>query len=113
VTDRLGWRNSHKNPPEVGQEVYYFGPNIGIGIGRYHYEEQRIVSEKGNRDIELCPHIFTNNHWGVVDACDAPYWQPYDPERAKSWCPVIPVGHMREIVDMLDAIKSAEQDDAA
>lgn len=111
TADQFGWRNSHKDPPAVGQEVYYFGPNIGIGIGHYKYEEQRIVGTKGNKDIELCPHIFTNNHWGVVDACDAPYWQPYDPERAKSWSPMPPVGYMREIVSDLDAIAAAEKDE--
>lgn len=111
TADKFGWRNSHKDPPAVGQEVYYFGPNIGIGIGHYKYEEQRIVGTKGNKDIELCPHIFTNNHWGVVDACDAPHWQPYDPESAKSWVPMPPVGYMREIVSDLDAIAAAEKDE--
>jgi hypothetical protein len=86
----MKWNNSHKNPPATGQKVYYFGENIGIGIGHYKYEEQVIKSTKGNKDIELCPHIFTNVSFGVVDACDAPYWLPYDEERAKSWCPIVP-----------------------
>lgn len=29
----MEWNNSHKNPPQSGEKVYYFGPNIGIGIG--------------------------------------------------------------------------------
>jgi hypothetical protein len=81
TVDRFGWRNSHKDSPTMGQEVYYFGPNIGIGIGRYSYEENRSfrpysydeagVKVYDDKEIELCPHIFTNNKWGVVDACDA------------------------------------------
>jgi len=95
----MEWNCSHKNPPEVGQEVYYFGPHIGIGIGHYRYEEQVIKSEKGHPDIQLCPHIFTNNSFGVVDACDAPFWLPYDAERAKSWCPIIPEQYTKDLYD--------------
>jgi hypothetical protein len=80
----MEWNDSHKNPPEVGQKIYYFGPNIGIGIGHYTYEDRKFDN------IELCPHVFTNTGWGVVDACDAPFWYPYDEERSKSWCPIIP-----------------------
>lgn len=101
-SDTFGWRDSHKDPPAVGQEIYYFGPNIGIGVGHYHYEEQRIISEKGNKDIELCPHIFTNNCWGVVDGCDAPCWQPYNAERAKSWSPIPPVKYLQQLAEEFD-----------
>ncbi len=121
TVDRFGWRNSHKDSPAMGQEVYYFGPNIGIGIGRYSYEENRSfrpysydeagVKVYDDKEIELCPHIFTNNKWGVVDACDAPRWQPYNPERAKSWSPMPPVGYIRQIVHDLDAIASAQEDE--
>lgn len=104
----MEWNNSHKNPPSPGQKVYYFGPNIGIGIGHYRYEEQTIKGEFGNPDIELCPHIFENVSFGVVDACDAPHWLPYDEERAKSWAPIPPAGYMREIIAMLDAIEAPE-----
>lgn len=95
----MEWNNSHKNPPAVGQKVYYFGTNIGIGIGHYHYEQQVIKSKFGNPDIELCPHIFTNVSFGVVDACDAPYWIPYDEERAKSWVPIIPKEYTKNLYD--------------
>jgi hypothetical protein len=103
--DRLGWRNSHKDPPAGGQEVYYFGPDIGIGIGHYKYEEQVIKSKKGHPDVHLCPHIFTNNEFGVVDACDAPRWQPYDAKRAKSWVPIPPVEYLQEIMENLSSQK--------
>lgn len=86
----MEWNNSHKNPPEVGQKVYYFGENIGIGIGHYSYDE---------RQFNLCKHIFTNTNWGVVDACDAPFWLPYDEERAKSWCPIIPEEYTKGLYD--------------
>jgi hypothetical protein len=95
----MKWNNSHKNPPEVGQKVYYFGENIGIGIGHYTYEEQRLIMGSGRIDINLCPHIFTNVDWGVVDACDAPFWLPYDEEDAKSWCPIIPEEYTKGLYD--------------
>ena len=104
----MEWNNSHKHPPEVGQKVYYFGPNIGIGIGHYSYEEGRsfdpyYCDEGGkvyeDKSIELCPHIFENVSFGVVDACDAPYWLPYDEERAKSWCPIIPEKYTKDLYE--------------
>lgn len=94
------WIDSHKNPPAVGQEVYYFGINIGIHIGKYIYEERSIPRKDGS-EIKLCPHVFVNNDWGVVDACDAPRWIPYDAERAKSWVPLPPLEYMQEIMDEL------------
>ena len=93
----MEWNDSHKNPPSVGQKVYYFGENIGIGIGHYTYEERTLKSN--GKDIELCPHIFTNVDWGVVDACDAPFWYPYYEERAKGWCPIIPEKYTQGLYD--------------
>lgn len=104
----MEWNNSHKRPPYVGQKVYYFGENIGIGIGYYSYEERTMIpytyndkneKEYADKEIKLCPHIFTNVSWGVVDACDAPYWLPYDEERAKSWCPIIPEQYTKGLYD--------------
>ena len=102
----MEWIDSHKNPPKHDQKVYYFGPNIGIGIGYYKLEKQFINRTEGivgNRinesDIELCPHIFHNTKFGVVDACDAPFWYPYDEERAKSWCPIIPEKYTKDLYD--------------
>lgn len=105
----MEWNNSHKNPPKVNEKVYYFGPNIGIGIGHYSFVEQRSfkpysydkTGEKvyDDEEISLCPHIFTNVGFGVVDACDAPFWLPYDEERAKSWCPIIPEKYTKGLYD--------------
>lgn len=93
------WNNSHKNPPKQDQVVYYFGVNIGIWIGRYHYEEEELVVCEG-RTVELCPHHFLcNDGFGVVDACDAPYWLPYDAERAKSWIPIVPKEFTKGLYD--------------
>lgn len=89
----MEWNNSHKNPPKNGEKIYYFGPNIGIGIGHYQYKENSVYG------IELCPHLFTNVSWGLVDACDAPFWLPYDEERAKSWCPIIPIEYTKDLYD--------------
>lgn len=95
----MEWNNSHKNPPRQGQEVYYFGVNIGIGIGHYSYEERTITNERNGKRIDLCPHVFRNNNWGVVDACDAPFWLPYDAERAKHWVPIIPKEYTQNLYD--------------
>ena len=105
----MEWNNSHKNPPEVGQKIYYFGPNIGIGVGHYsfvesrsfnpYYYDQNGVKVYEEKKINLCPHIFTNVNWGIVDACDAPFWFPYDEERAKSWCPIIPEKYTKDLYD--------------
>ena len=93
----MEWNNSHKNPPQVGQKIYYFGPNIGIGIGHYRYEEHSI--KHLGKVVELCPHVFYNTTFGVVDACDAPFWLPYDEERAKGWCPIIPEEYTNGLYD--------------
>ena len=106
----MEWNNSHKNPPNVNQKVYYFGPYIGIGIGHYYNESGRsfypyYYDEQGEKQydykkkVELCPHIFQNINFGTVDACDAPYWLPYDEERAKSWCPIIPEQYTKDLYD--------------
>ena len=89
----MEWNNSHKNPPKDGEKIYYFGPHIGIGIGHYKYEERNMSG------MELCPHTFKNVDFGFVDACDAPYWLPYDEERAKSWCPIIPKEYTQDLYD--------------
>jgi len=106
----MEWNNSHKNPPAVGQKIYYFGPNIGIGIGHYSFIEKRSFNpyyydENGvkvyeEKEINLCPHVFTNQAkpW-TCDACDAPFWLPYDEERAKSWCPIIPEKYTKGLYD--------------
>lgn len=104
----MEWNNSHKNPPTVGQKVYYFGPNIGLWIGHYSYAESSFrpyyYDENGvkvyeEKVVELCSHIFTNVTFGVCDACDAPYWLPYDEEKAKSWCPIIPAEYTKGLYD--------------
>jgi hypothetical protein len=104
----MEWNSSHNNPPAVGQKVYYFGPNIGIGIGHYSYEERTMIpytyndkneKEYTDKAIKLCPHVFTNVSFGVVDACDAPLWLPYDEDRAKSWCPIIPEQYTKGLYD--------------
>ena len=106
----MEWNNSHKNPPEVGQKVYYFGPNIGLWIGEYSYVEGRSFKpfwhdENNNKvfddkEIALCPHVFScADGLGICDACDAPHWLPYDENRAKSWVPIIPKEYTKGIYD--------------
>lgn len=97
-----GWLRSRAQLPEVGQIVYYFGPNIGIHIGRFdptvettcYYEgpDGNLVKEAMPQHIinKINHNKFINNNWGVVDTDDAPWWMPYDEERAKSWVPLPP-----------------------
>jgi hypothetical protein len=102
----MEWNNSHMNPPEAGQKVYYFGPNIGLWIGHYSYHQDRKIetyyyNEKNEKvvgkAVDVCQHVFTNVSGGVCDACDAPFWLPYDEERAKSWCPIIPEQYTKDL----------------
>ena len=113
-----GWIRARDQLPEEGQMVYYFGPAIGIYIGTFDSKVETrgwTVDKNGEEILVDLPeqvvaainhNKFRNNDWGVVDADDAPFWRPYDPERAKSWVPLPPRGYMREIVAMLDAIKT-------
>jgi hypothetical protein len=81
----MEWRLVHSDPPEDGQKVYYFGPNIGLWVGTYAYTPDRKVEE-----FSLCPHVF-KSEGGVCDACDAPQWAEFNPEReAKGWRPLMP-----------------------
>lgn len=97
-----GWIRARLRLPKEGQEVYYFGPNIGIHIGKFDSTIETkcwVENEAGECVLEDLPeHViaainhnkFRNNDWGVVDTDDAPWWQPYNPERAKSWVPLPP-----------------------
>lgn len=99
----MTYRSSHKDPPQEGQKVYYFGENIGLWVGTYHYQPRKIEFgkvegyEKYLEPIELCPHVFyCDDGWGNVDACDAPYWLPYDAEReSKGWRPLPPKEYLK------------------
>jgi hypothetical protein len=98
------WRNSHTDPPKEGQRVYYFGENIGLWTGTYKYEERGVPGKKKNGVevyIGLCPHAFyRDDGFGNVDACDAPYWQPYDAEREyKGWRPLPPREYLKGLFD--------------
>lgn len=96
-----GWIRANRRLPEKGQEVYYFGPQLGIHIGIFDSTPdthgwavndagEEVKVELPELGIELNPNKFLNNNWGVVDTDDAPWWQPYNAERAKSWCPLPP-----------------------
>lgn len=94
----MKWNNSHKNPPEQNQKVYYFGKNIGLWVGHYKYEEQSIKHKDGSETV-LCPHIFFGGG-GYVDACDAPYWMPYDEKReSDGWRPIVPEVFTKDLYD--------------
>jgi hypothetical protein len=97
-----GWTKCTDQLPEPGQIVYYFGPYIGIGIGRFDPTIETkawVENEKGEAVLEDMPtrvinsinhNKFINTHFGVVDADDAPFWREYNPEHAKGWCPIPP-----------------------
>lgn len=96
----MEWHDSHKKPPFPGQKVYYFGKNIGLWVGTYKYEPNGIHKNNGDY-VELCPHLFFPlDNFGVVDACDAPYWLPYEEERELSgWRPIIPENFTKDLYD--------------
>lgn len=100
IVSTMKWNNSHTNPPKHGQKVYYFGKNIGLWVGTYTYEETKIPTIKG-KEVELCPHVFRcDDGWGNVDACDAPYWLPYDSKREKQgWRPIVPECFTKDLYD--------------
>lgn len=97
-----GWTKCKDQLPEPGQIVYYFGPYIGIGIGRFdptietkccHEDDNgnMVVEEMPQKLIDMINHNkFINLQFGVVDADDAPFWREYNPEHAKGWCPIPP-----------------------
>ena len=96
----MKWNDSHKNPPKTGDIVYYFGKNIGLWVGTYKYIENGITQSDG-KYIELCPHLFYPlNSIGVCDACDAPFWLPYEPEHeSKGWRPIIPEIYTKDLYE--------------
>lgn len=97
----MKWLDSHTNPPNPeGQIVYYFGPNIGLWVGHYKYEPNGITQGNG-KYIELCPHLFRplDGH-GLVDACDAPFWMPYDEQlERQGWRPIVPHPYTKDLYD--------------
>ncbi|NDD53224.1 hypothetical protein EBZ39_05010 [bacterium] len=102
TAEERGWIRSRAQLPEKGQMVYYFGHNIGLHIGRFDptvetrccYEgpDGKLVEEDMPQHVidAINHNKFINNDWGVCDADDAPWWMPYDEERAKSWVPLPP-----------------------
>lgn len=100
--EERGWVKARDQLPEQDQMVYYFGPQIGLHIGRFDATVNTkgwVTNEAGEDVLEDLPervaaainhNKFLNNSWGVVDTDDCPWWMPYDPERAKSWCPLPP-----------------------
>lgn len=97
-----GWIRCRDRLPEEGQIVYYFGPQLGIHIGRFDPTVETkgwTTNEAGEDELVDLPervinainhNKFKNLDWGVCDADDAPWWMPYDAERAKSWVPLPP-----------------------
>lgn len=103
MNDNASWLRASEQLPKQGQMVYYFGKNIGLHIGAFDATVQTKCwydGPDGEPVYEDIPaHIaaklnhnkfLNNNDWGVVDTDDAPWWRPYDEERAKSWCPLPP-----------------------
>ena len=102
TAEERGWIRSSVQLPEESQMVYYFGHNIGLHIGRFDPKVETkcwVENEAGESVLEDMPeriiaainhNKFINNDWGVVDTDDAPWWMPYDEQRAKSWVPLPP-----------------------
>lgn len=108
----MQWLDSHKKPPDPeGQKVYYFGRHIGLWVGYYKFQLNGIHKDNGDY-VELCPHLFRPlDGGGLVDACDAPYWMPYDESReASGWRPIVPKQYTKDLYDDEDKDKIWIQD---
>lgn len=63
-----GWNDAMTTLPEHGQQVWYFGPMLGVWRGHYEFHADDMCS----------PHLFIcGESPGVCDRMDAPYWMPY------------------------------------
>ena len=67
TVDVFKWYHAKDVLPRDGQQVYYFGPNIGLWVGHYKYAPNDPYSH----------HLFVSN-FGTVDRMDAPYWRPFN-----------------------------------
>lgn len=73
----MGWVNAMESLPQQGQEVWYYGPYLGVWRGRYEFHADALAS----------PHLFIcGESPGVCDRMDAPWWMPLD----DSWPPERP-----------------------
>ena len=75
---RMQWVACRDRLPVSGQEVWYYGPAVGVWRGHYKIDK----SEEG---LAMCrkwgvpPHLFIcGESIGVVDTDDAPWWMPYE-----------------------------------
>jgi hypothetical protein len=78
------WIECRERMPINGQEVWYWGPCIGVWRGHYRIER---------RDA-FCPHLFIcGESPGVVDRMDAPFWMPYETGAARPSPPTEVASH--------------------
>jgi hypothetical protein len=102
TAEERGWIRCVDRLPEEGQKVYYFGHPVGLNIGTFDPRVQtkalaendageEVVVDLPAEVIAMINHNkFINAAWGVCDADDAPWWMPYDEEKAKYWVPIPP-----------------------
>ena len=65
----MEWISFFEKQPEDGQDIWYYGPMIGVWSGKYNYSPDDPVS----------PHImYCSESFGVVDRMDAPWWMVDD-----------------------------------
>lgn len=66
------WIDAMQTLPTHGQEVWYYGPMIGVWKGTYQFHP----------DDPFSPHLFfCGEGLGVCDRMDAPFWMPASDER--------------------------------
>lgn len=68
------WIKALDQLPTHGQNVWYYGPLIGVWSGKYEYHPED----------QFSPHLFfCGSEPGVVDRMDAPYWMPIESSEQK------------------------------
>lgn len=73
------WIECRERLPINGQQVWYYGPAIGVWRGHYEIDKTQEGQELF-RQYGVPPHLFVcgEQSWGVVDSDDAPWWMPYE-----------------------------------
>lgn len=73
------WIKCRERLPINGQNVWYYGPHIGVWRGRFEIDKTP-ESESMRHQCGVSMNLFIcGEALGVVDTDDAPYWMPCEP----------------------------------
>lgn len=70
------WINCRERLPINGQDVWYYGPDIGVWRGRFEIDSTP-EAESIRKQLGISTNLFIcDEALGVVDTADASYWMP-------------------------------------